>query len=171
MGYELWSDKRVPSGIRQCLLSKCWSIVDFRLQHNKQACKARRCNSYLQFETINHWLTHWPTHWLTGVGARSCYIASKKTLNSKSILFRMALILKIPMCQILMICERDGAVFFARCFKCAAAKNFSWDETRNIALAEHLLWGQPPLDSNPSLGSSVVKSVALFLFDFADQHF
>ena len=53
----------------------------------EQARKARRCGSYLQSETINHWPTHWLTDWLTGVTG-DAVASNKKCLVNPLILCR-----------------------------------------------------------------------------------
>ena len=66
--YLIWDDFGVelPQAIQQHHPNLYQSYIE-------QARKARRCDSYLQSETINGPLTHSLTHWLTGVGARRCY--------------------------------------------------------------------------------------------------
>ena len=52
-----------------------WCVQCNTVQRNsiqKQARKARRCDSYLQIWNYQ-WLTHSLTHWLTGVTARRYY--------------------------------------------------------------------------------------------------
>ena len=48
-------------------------------QLNQQARKARRCNSNLQSETMNHSLTHWPTYPLTDRGRCKEMLSHLKT--------------------------------------------------------------------------------------------